>query len=312
MHHAYLFVGPEGVGKLQTAIALAEALNCVNRPDDTFVSGCGQCPSCRRIAVMQHPDVHLVQAEGQNIKIDQIRAIQKVATRRPYEGRFQVVIVNQAHQMGDEAANALLKTLEEPPPAMRFAVVTDQPNRLLDTIRSRCQLLRFGGLAEHDVLAVLRRHAVADKGWTELQMAAATRYAEGSPGRAFNILESGVLQRRADAIDLWLKIDPVRAKSMLDAADSMQKDKKLLLEFVDILKVFLRDIMLVKTLGSYDRCVNIDLPAQLHMLSEMLDMDGVLARIELLDRTQRLLERPISGQLIAEDLFLKLALPRNP
>ncbi|MEZ4459819.1 MAG: DNA polymerase III subunit delta' [bacterium] len=310
MHHAYLFVGPLGVGKFSTALALATALNCLERPSDAFAAGCGRCSACRKIESRQHPDVHTVEPDGQFIKIDQVRAVQKAASTRPYEGRFQVIIIDRAHQMGDEAANAILKTLEEPPVSMRFALITDQPNRLLDTIRSRCQVLRFGSLDPDEVTELLAEKARSLTPPPEAAfLPVAARFAEGSPGRAFALLESGVLERRVDVVRQMLAINPAHPAQLLDVAEAMQKDKQLLFEYLDILKVFLRDVMLVKTLGDAHRCVNQDLPEQIQALANALTMDDVLGRLDVLDRASRLLERPISPQLIAEDLLLKLAPP---
>jgi len=308
MHHAYLFVGPKGVGKFHAALALTAALNCKERPEGRFQSACGECPSCRKVDSRQHPDLHILEPDGQFIKIDQVRAIQKAATSRPYEGKFQVVIVDGIHQMGDEAANAMLKILEEPPEAMHFFLITDQPNRLLDTIRSRCQLLRFGSLPDDDVAALVAEHAKQmDPSPPSKYLSVAARFAEGSPGRAVSILESGILERRAQAVHQMLIIDPVYARTLLDQAEMLYKDKPYFFEYIDVLKVFLRDVMLFKTLGHLERCVNLDLPEEIDALAAALTMDEVLQRIDSLNRCQRLLERPINPQLIAEELLLQLA-----
>lgn len=312
MHHAYLFVGPEGVGKFQTALALAAALNCLRRNDSEFASGCGECASCRKIASQQHPDVHVVSPDGQTIKIDQVRSVQKSASTRPYEGRYQIIIIDQAHRMGDEAANAILKTLEEPPLSMRFALISDQPNKLLDTIRSRCQLLRFGNLETHEVAELLRAASdTIDPKPPDEFLPVAARFAEGSPGRAIGLLESGMLERRIDAVRQMLATHATNTWTLLQQAEAMQKDKSLLLEYIDIIKAFLRDVMLFKTLGNVARCVNQDLPDQIQALADVLSMDGVLSRLDLLDHYSRMLLRPINPQLIAENLLLQLA-PSSP
>src|SRR5690606_25602468 len=105
------FVGPNGVGKFATALSLARVLECAVRPNGRFVDACGSCPSCRKFANdIQHPDVAVVVPEGnvnKFIKIDQIRAIQKLATTKPYESRHQIVLIDDVHRMTDEASNAL-------------------------------------------------------------------------------------------------------------------------------------------------------------------------------------------------------------
>ena len=162
VHHAYRFEGPSGVGKEMAAFRLARALVCPEEP-----LGCGACSACRRAMtfsgdeplVPMHPDVVLVgrglyrgvtgQAEASGIGIDQIRRV--VAARMgfgPHEGRALVFIVREAEELTPQAANSLLKTLEEPPAKTHFVLLTSRPNRLLDTIRSRTLPVRFGPLPE--------------------------------------------------------------------------------------------------------------------------------------------------------------------
>ncbi|MDH4248541.1 MAG: DNA polymerase III subunit delta', partial [Deltaproteobacteria bacterium] len=135
---AFLFHGPRHVGKRTTALALAMALNCAQHP-----GGCGECPSCRKIAEALHPDVETVVPDGQYIKIDQVREVQEHISLIPYEARKRVIIISQAERMNLQAANAFLKTLEEPPGNTLIVLCADQPGRLLETIRSRCLPVRF-------------------------------------------------------------------------------------------------------------------------------------------------------------------------
>ncbi|HEY7054893.1 MAG TPA: DNA polymerase III subunit, partial [Vicinamibacterales bacterium] len=150
-----IFSGPDGVGKRSTAVALAQVLNC-ERPaaygDAPGIAACGECSACRRIARGVHADVLVLEpGETGTIKVDQVRDAIERAAYRPFEGRRRVVIVDEADALLPEAQNALLKTLEEPPPASLFVLVTARPDVLLPTVRSRCHRLRFGPLAEADV-----------------------------------------------------------------------------------------------------------------------------------------------------------------
>ena len=152
-----VFAGPDGIGKRLTAIALAQALNC-ERPVP-FAGGqdaCGVCSACTRIARGVHADV-LVVAPGETgaIKVDQVREAIDRAAYRPFEGRRRLVVLDTADALVSEAQNALLKTLEEPPPASVFVLITSRPDMLLPTVRSRCHRLRFGPSAPADVAAVL-------------------------------------------------------------------------------------------------------------------------------------------------------------
>lgn len=179
VHHAYRFEGPDGVGKEKTAMALAQALVC-EQPREG--EGCGACPSCRRAItfskepphVPMHPDVLILERglypaatlgkdtdEKQNISIDQVRKVlQSRLAFPPYEGRGRLVILRNAEELHLSAANALLKTLEEPPSRTHFVLLTSRGRQLLDTIRSRTLLLRFAPLGPEVMSAILTRHKI--------------------------------------------------------------------------------------------------------------------------------------------------------
>src|SRR3989440_7156430 len=148
-----LFAGPAGVGKRKTALAVAQALNCLTPRDG---DACGACTACARIARGVHPDVSIVEPEDSGaIKIEQVRDVVDRAAYRPFEGRRRVVIIDNADALVAAAQNALLKTLEEPPPSSIFILVTSRPDVLLPTVRSRCPELRFRPMSPADIAAAL-------------------------------------------------------------------------------------------------------------------------------------------------------------
>src|SRR5262245_20269333 len=164
-----IFEGPEGAGTRDTAVAVAQALNCVEGGPDA----CGKCAPCRKIARGVHPDVLIVEpGDSGSIKIEQVRDIADRANYRPFEGRRRVIVVDDADALVAAAQNALLKTLEEPPPTSVFILVTARPDVLLPTVRSRCIRLRFAaGAAEavdaealDDAARVLTATARSDAG----------------------------------------------------------------------------------------------------------------------------------------------------
>ncbi len=143
--HAYLFCGPSGIGKYTTGVALAAALNCLNAPGQ----GCGQCNSCQKIATSIHPDVQTLERQG-STKIIPIETIRNQVIPQmghpPHEGAARVILIEEANSLPDASANALLKTLEEPPRRTHFVLCTAAPEELLPTIRSRCQRINFAPL----------------------------------------------------------------------------------------------------------------------------------------------------------------------
>jgi DNA polymerase III delta' subunit len=177
-----IFAGPDGVGKRLAAVAVAQVFNCqqlVRRGDEAELplDACGTCPACRRVAQGLHPDVILLPG---GIKVDDIRAAIESAGYRPFEGRHRVFILDDADRLSSEIQNALLKTLEEPPPSSSFILVTSRAELLLPTVRSRCPMLRFGRLPGADVEQMLReRH-----GFDAADARAAAIAGDGSIARA--------------------------------------------------------------------------------------------------------------------------------
>ncbi len=150
-----LFWGPEGVGKHLAAMELVKALNC----KEEGLDGCGECLACRKVAHGNHADVKEIQPSGRGrvIKVAVMEELIELATYRPFEGQWRVVIVNEADRMNEGSQNHFLKTLEEPPSQTVFMLLTEFPRRLLPTIRSRCQSVRFGALRPETVADLLLR-----------------------------------------------------------------------------------------------------------------------------------------------------------
>lgn len=149
--HAYVFAGPEGVGRMLAAFALAASVNCPDR-------GCGACAVCAKVLRRAHADVHVVAPEGAQILVGQVRALREEAHRSPLEGRTKAFIVEDAERMNPAAANALLKVLEEPPGDVLIVLVTGDPDDLPPTILSRCRRIDFSPLGPAAVREVLESH----------------------------------------------------------------------------------------------------------------------------------------------------------
>src|SRR6185503_15104911 len=149
--HAYLFAGAPGLGRRSLALRFAQALNC-QTPVDKGIP-CGQCRDCKQIEAMQHPDLNVVQAdsEGGTLKVDQIREVRRTLTFKPYQSKYRVAIFLRFQEANDNAANALLKTLEEAPSYAVLILTANNPEQLLPTIVSRCEVLRLRALRVEDV-----------------------------------------------------------------------------------------------------------------------------------------------------------------
>lgn len=196
LHHALLFEGPRGVGKRAVAIELAMRVNCTSPPE---VRPCGECPTCKAIAAGTHPDVVALEPDlekaSRAIPIEAIREIIRQSQYHRYGARRRFVIVDPAEAMQEPAANALLKTLEEPPPGTGFVVITHNPRSLLPTILSRCQRIRFGAVPIDEIRTWLAARGLANAD-------AAARLSHGCPGRALELAEQGLDARIALRADV--------------------------------------------------------------------------------------------------------------
>jgi DNA polymerase-3 subunit delta' len=268
---------------------------------------CGICASCRRIARGVHADVLVVEpGDTGAIKVDQVRdAIERTAYR-PFEGRRRVVIVDEADAVLVEAQNALLKTLEEPPPASMFVLVTARPDVLLPTVRSRCQRLRFGRLAPADIAAVLMR----DHGYAEADAHAAASASDGSIGLA---LEGGseaaaaardaaarLLQGVAASTDPRRRLDGARALAG-GGADRDELGRRL-----RALSSLLRDVGLLSSRGDERYLANADMKPVLTSLLKSFDGGRALRAYSAVDRALSALDRNASPKIVADWLAFQI------
>jgi DNA polymerase-3 subunit delta' len=307
-----VFAGPDGVGKRRTATALAQVLNC-ERPvaaaahaaGSEGIDACGTCAACTRIARGVHADILVIEpGDSGTIKVDQVREAIDRAAYRPFEGRRRVVIVEQADALMSEAQNALLKTLEEPPPGSVFVLITTRPDVLLPTVRSRCQRLRFGPLGAADVAAVLMR----DHGFTAADAKAAAAASGGSVGQALSEdTEDALAAREAAARLLQSAASSGDPRRRLDGAKALvggSGDRDELSRRLLAMSSLLRDLGLLSTEGDVSALANADLEPQLRALQRSYDADRALAAFAVVDKALDALDRNASPKVVADWLAL--------
>jgi DNA polymerase-3 subunit delta' len=316
-----VLTGPDGVGKRQVALALAEMLNCealtAARADDPAVSpdACGVCGACLRIARGVHVDVIVIEpGETGAIRVDAVRAVVSQAAFRPFEGRRRVVIFDDADRLVPAAQNALLKTLEEPPSASVFLLVTSRPHLLLDTVRSRCPEVRFGGLHTEEIADIL----VARHQFDPTTALAAAASADGSVARALETGSDEHLQARQSAAALLRSLaaapNPKRrletAKDLAGARRGSRASAAAAREFLvgrlRALATLLRDLQLLSAQADRAWLANADLEAELIELGQSYDTDRAGRGFASVQRAVDALTRNASPKVVVDWLALQI------
>jgi DNA polymerase III subunit delta' len=303
-----IFAGPEGVGKRLTAMALAQALNCEHPIEaEDSRDACGICASCKRIARGVHADILIIEpGDSGSIKVDQVREAIDRSMYRPFEGRRRVVIVDEADALMSEAQNALLKTLEEPPSASVFVLITNRPDVLLPTVRSRCQQLRFGPLTPGEVTAVLIR----DHGLDAADAHAAAAASDGSVGRALAVSADDANEARDAAARLLQAAassqDPRRRLDGAKVLTGGSGDRDELTRRLLALSSLIRDMGLLLSRADDRTLANADLKPQLQALIRSFDGHRTLRAFETVDRALSALDRNASPKIVADWLALNI------
>ena len=295
--HAYLFSGPDGIGKRLMAMALARAIVCLEQ------RGCGHCLACRKIDHQNHPDLHILEPDGNSIKIDQIRSFQRELNFKPLEAPRKICMIEQADAMTVGAANALLKTLEEPRGDTLLVLLSAQPNRLLETIRSRCQPLPFTSHPDSRIQAELEKQLGIDS--KESHVLAAL--SEGSFKKAFGKDRELYLEQRRDLLKTLTGLSSGSILPTLDFAEQLAADKTILPDILEIFQAFYRDVLMTLQGRSDEELVNLDLKDKIYRVSGRESVATVLAKLDALIEVRRQLDRNVNRQLAMEVLLLKLA-----
>ena len=274
---AYLFCGESGIGKKTTAMNFAKAVNCLqtknipNSTQDSFLpithhpspftgfDACEVCDSCLKINAGTHPDVVTIAPEERIIKIEEIRAIEEALSFKPYEGKKKIVIVDDADSMNPPAANAFLKTLEEPPESTLIILITSRPDRLPATIRSRCSKISFHTHSLSSCREILKK-TMGDE-----EAALTLRLSLGRPGIA---LSSDVREDRDWFIAL-LKAMTLAEKDSWASREEMEK-------WFDLALTFIRDLAVHRITGKASHLINADLAETLGKIGKSVDIQGII------------------------------------
>jgi DNA polymerase-3 subunit delta' len=289
---AYLFAGIQGIGKTTTAMAFALLLNCIDPVDG---DGCGKCPSCKKIIAGNHPDLVVIEPdqEKKTIGINQIREINRRLAFSPVLGQYRITVIDPAEGMTSEAANAFLKTLEEPPSGNIFILNVRDPGELLPTIVSRCQKVPFKPLPTEKIVQWLTRERTLDGEKAKIL----ARLSEGSLGRALRMAEGDLLADRASWVHMLDRAINGSPDVLLDTAQEFSdlgkkaasskelRDDRIAL-MLGVWKSWFRDMVLIKLGDAIHLVVNTDLVSHLTKASVVYTVDGLMRSLAVIARAE--------------------------
>lgn len=295
--HALLFTGIPGTGKRTTAFALARLLQCQSARGTV---ACGVCPSCKKIDSGNHPDLVFVKPLGTFIKIEQIRTLRKEFVLKPFEGNRRIAIITDAHTMNLEAANTFLKILEEPPMDSFMILTAHQVSDLLPTIVSRCQHIAFTPLSSKLIAEKLVTKRRSDRQIADI----AAVWAQGSLGMALRADLEKVAQERNWILEQFEALSLNTMHHLLNFAESLSKDKDNLLNNLEILKVWIRDILFGKLCPK--KIMNKDLIEKIDAVSQRYSVSSLLQKIKIVQRAQIAAQKGRNRQLVLEVMLIRL------
>jgi DNA polymerase-3 subunit delta' len=306
LRQAYLFTGPPGIGRRTLALRLAQAINCPQPPAPG--EPCRTCRTCTQIERMQHPDLSIVQAEteGGTLKVEQVRELQRSLALTPYAARYRLAILLRFEEANPNAANALLKTLEEPAPQVVLVVTAESAEALLPTIVSRCEVLRLRPSPVEEVRQALQ----AQRGLGPEQAGLLAHIAGGRVGYALRLSEApDQLEQRTAWLDDHRRLLAASRVERFAYAEGLAKDKDALRRTLNTWLSLWRDVLL-RSAGASAALTNPDREADIQALAERIDLAEAHRVVSAMERTQDLLDRNVNARLATEVLLMDL--PRTP
>jgi DNA polymerase III subunit delta' len=294
LHHAYLFLGLEGVGKRMIAMALAKAIHCLESDQDY----CGRCVNCARIMDGNHPDVRLIEplADKKEISIQQIRELQRELNYRSFSGKRKIAIIDPAALLNSSAQNALLKTLEEPPVDSLIILITPNAGGLLPTLRSRCLWLSFAPLSGAQVAAFLEsKHGMrAD----EAKLLAAMSM--GSIGAAANLDKDELIENRRIWSSMLISLKAGNYNAAIIAAEAFAKNRDEALKFLKWTESWYRDLLVYGATQRPDELVNLDMLPQIDQQATETSVDCILSALSQTAGAFASIQRNLNRRMVLE------------
>lgn len=297
LHHAYLFLGPEGVGKRTLGLSLAQAIHC----KETENEACGECPNCSRIQTGNHPDVRIIEpaAGKKEIGIRQIREMEKELNLRAFSGK-KIAIIDPAHLMNMSAQNALLKTLEEPPRDCLLILVASNAGGLLSTLRSRCLRISFGPLPRDLIAGFL----TAQRAMTSDEAQFIAAISMGSLGAALDLDREELIEQRRSWIETMRSLTLGNYRGALDAAEAISGSREESLRFLAWLETWYRDLLVYSVTQDTTELINLDIVSTLQQKSAASEREQILLALSRTAGAAARIQRNLNRRMVLEGLFI--------
>jgi DNA polymerase-3 subunit delta' len=299
LHHAYLFIGPDGIGKRTLALALAQAIHCSDLESDF----CGKCAACRAIQAGNYADVRVLEplSNKKDISIQQVRELEKTLSFRSFSGRRKMAIIDPATLMNWPAQNALLKTLEEPPQGCILILIAPNPGALLPTVRSRAFALSFTPLPRRLMVSFL----ISQRGKTREQAEVLAALTMGSLGAVSRFDKEKMIEKRLEWMKTLVSLGAGDYRAALNAAEALARNREETLKFLEWAELWYRDLLTFRVAHAPDKILNMDMLPQIEEQSARIDADDLFSLLSKTVEASQLIQRNLNRRMVIEDLLLR-------
>ena len=299
LSHSYIFDGLKGIGKKNFAVNLSKAIFCKNNTLDA----CEVCDQCKKINHSNHLDFLMIEPDGSSIKNEQIKSFQEFLSFKPNESKKKVVIINDSNLMTVSAQNTILKILEEPPAYALIIFISQNSNNLLETIQSRCQIIRFNPLKKSIIVKYLIEVHKFDKEAAEF----IANFSNGNFSKAYKAAEDeDFLEIRNQIIDYTNELLLNKKIKSIQGIEILQKNKKNIELIFDIMIGWIRDILIVQRTNDYDIVMNRDKIDSIKKQAYRLIDRDLVKIIQLIEETIKNIEMNVNFKLAIDHLVLEI------
>ena len=299
--HAYILNGERGSGKKMLANLFAMTLLCETGDNEP----CGKCHSCKQAESGNHPDIIRVTHEKPNsISVDDIRTqVNNTVDIKPYQGPYKVYIIPQADMMTPQAQNAILKTIEEPPSYAVFLLLTENAETLLPTINSRCVMLKLRNIKD----TLIKKYLMENLEIPDYKADMCTAFAQGNMGRAIMLANSDHFNEiREEAVQLLKHINEMELNEIVAAVKNISVYKLEITDYLDIIMILYRDVLLYKATKEIDKVVFKDQLQSIKEQARKSSYEGIELILESLEKAKARLKANVNFDLVMELLFLTI------